>query len=74
MDEHVMTAQSTNAGEVLFACTVTGCGRRVVVRPGRMVVLERGDFYARHVGAVAPDELQIGFGSVTPATPPLNQN
>jgi hypothetical protein len=39
-----------------------------------MEVLERGDFFARHVGSMAPDDLQIGFGPVTPDTPPLNLN
>jgi hypothetical protein len=39
-----------------------------------MVVLERGDFFARHFGSMAPDDLQIGFGPVTPDTPPLSLN
>ena len=71
MDEHAMTAESSRPGEVIFTCAA-GCGRQVAVRSGSMEVLERGDFYARHVGSMAPDDLQIGFGSVTPDTPPLN--
>jgi hypothetical protein len=73
MDEHAMTAESTRAGEVIFTCAA-GCGRRVAVGHGRMEVLERGDFFARHVGSMAPDDLQIGFGPVTPDTSPLNLN
>jgi hypothetical protein len=73
MDEHAMTAESSRPGEVTFSCAA-GCGRRVVVRSGSMVVIDRGDFFARHVGSMAPDDLQIGFGSVTPDTPPLSEN
>jgi hypothetical protein len=73
MDEHAMTAESSRPGEVIFSCAA-GCGRRVAVRSGSMVVLERGDFFARHFGSMAPDDLQIGFGSVTPDTSPLNLN
>jgi hypothetical protein len=39
-----------------------------------MVVIDRGDFFARHVGSMAPDDLRIAFGSVTPDTPPLSEN
>ena len=38
-----MTAESLHPGEVLLTCTTEGCGRRVVVRPSSMVVLDRGE-------------------------------
>lgn len=47
---HRMSCEATYPGEVLLTCHEDGCGRRVVVRPGSMVVLDRGDFFASHVG------------------------
>jgi hypothetical protein len=44
---HQLTIEADDGVEVLFACTVEGCGRQVVVsRRGRLTVLRQGDFYA----------------------------
>jgi hypothetical protein len=48
---HHLTIEADDGTDVLFACPVEGCGRRVVVRrSGELIVLDRGDFYALHVG------------------------
>ncbi|MFF5076997.1 hypothetical protein ACFY36_08090 [Actinoplanes sp. NPDC000266] len=54
MSFHEMICEAENATEVLFVCTDDSCGRRVVVgksRP-RLTVIDRGDFFARHVGSL----------------------
>lgn len=51
---HPMTIEADDSVDVLLVCPVEGCGRRVVVsRLGRLTVLERGDFFAFHVGGTA---------------------
>lgn len=53
MASHEMVCEAETAAEMLFVCTDEACGRRVVVgtsRP-RLVVIERGDFSARHTGS-----------------------
>lgn len=52
-----MACEAENASEVLFACPT--CGRRVVVGKGepKFVVLDRGDFYARHTGSLGGVEM-----------------
>jgi hypothetical protein len=48
---HRLTIEADDGRDVLFACPVEGCGRRLVVRrSGGLIVLERGDFFALHVG------------------------
>jgi hypothetical protein len=48
---HSMTIEAENAEELLFACDVEVCGRRVVMkRSGGYVVLNKGDFFATHSG------------------------
>jgi hypothetical protein len=66
METHRVTMDADNGDEVLFACSVESCGRRLVVkRSGGLVVLERGDFFARHVGG--NDGLDISVGLASPA-------
>ena len=48
---HELTVEADDGMDVLFVCPVEGCGRRVVVRrSGDLIVLDKGDFYALHVG------------------------
>jgi hypothetical protein len=48
---HHLTIEADDGMDVLFACPVQGCGRRVIVRrSGDLIVLDKGDFYALHVG------------------------
>ena len=48
---HELTVEADDGLDVLFACPVEGCGRRVVVRrSGELIVLDKGDFYALHAG------------------------
>jgi hypothetical protein len=47
-----MVTEARTDSEVMYACPVDGCGRRLVinwVRPS-LTVVDRGDFFARHVG------------------------
>jgi hypothetical protein len=67
MEDHLMTAESPHAGEVVLTCATEGCGRRVVVRPTTMIVLDRGDAGARHTGTAAPPGMLITVGSPAPA-------
>ena len=48
---HRMTLEADNGTEALFTCPEPGCGRRLVVkRPGGLVVIDQGDFFALHTG------------------------
>jgi hypothetical protein len=48
---HRMVVESDNGREALFVCPEPACGRRLVVkRPGGFVVIDQGDFFARHTG------------------------
>jgi hypothetical protein len=48
---HRLTIEADDGRDVLLACPVEGCGRRLVVRrSGGLIVLDRGDFFALHVG------------------------
>jgi hypothetical protein len=48
---HHLTIEADDGMDVLFACPVEGCGRRVVARrSGELIVLDKGDFSALHVG------------------------
>jgi hypothetical protein len=60
---HVMDVVTPYPGEAVFTCTEESCGRQVVVRPGSLVVLQRGEFYARHVGATGGVSLRGSLGS-----------
>jgi hypothetical protein len=51
---HRMTMEADNGDDVLFVCPMDSCGRRLVLkRSGGLVVLDRGDFFAYHVGGTA---------------------
>jgi hypothetical protein len=48
---HQLTIEADDGLDVLFVCPVESCGRRVVARrSGELIVLDKGDFYALHVG------------------------
>jgi hypothetical protein len=67
---HRMTVEARTDHEVLLACPHESCGRRVVLsRDGDLVVIDRGDFFARHVGSVGPVEMSVGL---TAPDRPLN--
>ncbi|HEX6578814.1 MAG TPA: hypothetical protein VF082_10630 [Jiangellaceae bacterium] len=70
MEMHRLTMEADNGHEVLFACSVESCGRRLVVkRSGDLVVLDRGDFFAHHAGGTPGLELLLtpGFEPRPPA-------
>jgi hypothetical protein len=50
---HTLTCTSQPGG-LLWECEVDGCGRRLVVDRdrGELVVIDRGDPYALHRGAI----------------------
>ncbi len=55
---HHLTIEADDGTDVLFACPVEGCGRRVVARrSGELIVLDKGDFYALHVGGTSGLEI-----------------
>jgi hypothetical protein len=46
----------------LFVCPEPACGRRLVLkRPSGLVVLDQGDFYARHSGGTNGMEISAGL-------------
>lgn len=48
---HRMTLEATNSdGEQLYVCPEDYCGRRIVLRRGEMVVIDRGAWGALHSG------------------------
>jgi hypothetical protein len=57
--EHALIIHLADDGmDVLFVCPVDGCGRRVVARrSGELIVLDKGDFYALHVGGTSGLEI-----------------
>lgn len=48
-----MVNETSTDSEALYVCPVEGCGRRLVVnwRRPALTVVDRGDFFARHVGS-----------------------
>ncbi|MGH9251080.1 MAG: hypothetical protein ACRD0W_16385 [Acidimicrobiales bacterium] len=61
---HRLTIEADNGEDVLFVCSVESCGRRLVVkRSGGLVVLDRGDFFARHAGGSDGLDISVGLGS-----------
>lgn len=64
MEPHVFEATDDDGRRITFACPVPGCGRRVLVdrRLGTYLVVDRGDFFAPHRGAVGPLALGLGPG------------
>lgn len=64
MEMHRLTMEADNGDDVLFTCSIESCGRRLVVkRSGGLVVLERGDFFARHTGGSDGLNISVGLGS-----------
>jgi hypothetical protein len=58
---HVLDVEADDGQEILFVCPESGCRRRLVLkRSGEMVVIDRGDFFARHVGATGPISMNAG--------------
>lgn len=48
---HRLDITSDNGDEVVMLCPEESCRRRVMIsRSGRFVVIDTGDFFARHVG------------------------
>jgi hypothetical protein len=48
---HTLNIDSDNGAEIVLVCPEDTCRRRVVVaRSGGFVVIDQGDFFARHVG------------------------
>jgi predicted subunit of tRNA(5-methylaminomethyl-2-thiouridylate) methyltransferase len=46
-----LVIEADDGTDVRFVCPIEGCGRRVVVRrSGDLIVLDKGNFYALHVG------------------------
>lgn len=61
---HRMEIETDNGQDVLFVCPVASCGRRLVLkRSGGLVVLNRGDFFAYHVGGTKGLEISSGISS-----------
>ena len=57
---HWMHADRTGAATVVFTCPEQGCGRRVIIDQIRgMEVVDRGDFFARHIGTIGPMDVSL---------------
>ena len=54
MNTHQMHIEAHNGAEFLFVCAEEACGRRLVLQRGALVVIDQGDFHARHVGGFGP--------------------
>ncbi len=49
---HAMSIEDDDGDDIIFVCREEDCGRRVMMRrSGGFVVLQRGDFFARHSGS-----------------------
>lgn len=61
---HRMQIEADNGEDVLFACPVDSCGRRLILkRSGGLIVLDRGDFFAYHTGSTGGLEIQATIAS-----------
>lgn len=57
---HRMHLESDDGDGLLFRCGVDGCGRTVIVtRSGEYTVVQRGDFFATHVGSKGAVDLDV---------------
>lgn len=57
---HRVRIEADNGNDVVFVCSVDGCGRRVAVsRSGELHVVVPGDFYALHAGGT--EGLRVGL-------------
>jgi hypothetical protein len=58
-----MVNEVETSDETLYACSIDGCGRRLVInwRRPALTVVDRGDVSARHVGMSGG--LQIGVAA-----------
>ena len=60
MNTHNMAVTSDDGTEMLLECPEEMCGRKVVVkRSSEIVVIDRGDFFARHAGGNGPVSVDI---------------
>ncbi|HEX6254680.1 MAG TPA: hypothetical protein VFZ70_02610 [Euzebyales bacterium] len=55
-EHHELIVDADNGAEIVFVCPEEQCGRRVVVNRTRRdyTVIQTGDFFATHSGAVGP--------------------
>lgn len=61
---HRLDTEADNGDEVVLICPEEACRRRLVVkRSGGLVVLDRGDFFARHIGGTSGLEIAVGTTS-----------
>jgi hypothetical protein len=68
METHRLTIEADNGDDVLFACSIESCGRRLVVkRSGGLVVLERGEFFAYHTGGTHGLDISVALGPGQPS-------
>ncbi len=60
-DHHVFEVDDDDGRRIVFVCPVEGCGRRIIVvrGEGRYLVVDQGDFFARHTGTVGPISLML---------------
>ncbi|HSF85331.1 MAG TPA: hypothetical protein VLG28_06690 [Acidimicrobiia bacterium] len=62
---HWMEVDDQTDDAVVFSCPEPGCGRRVVVGgDSGLLVVDQGDFHARHVGAVGPIGLDASIAGI----------
>lgn len=61
---HRFDIDSDNGDELVMVCPEAACRRRVMVsRSGRFVVIDQGDFFARHVGGTEGLHLTASVGN-----------
>ena len=65
---HQMAIETDDGDDVVFMCREDDCGRRVMLRrrSQELVILETGDFFARHSGATSGMSGSVSFGSASP--------
>jgi hypothetical protein len=58
---HRLEIDSRGANGTVFTCTVDGCGRRVAVQrhQPKFVVIDQGDFFARHTWGDGPISVDV---------------
>ena len=60
---HWMEVDDQTEDAVVLSCPEQGCGRRVVIGgDAGYQVIDKGDFYARHVGGVGPVGMYVNSG------------
>ncbi len=64
--QHIFEVDDDDGKRIVFVCPEPGCGRRLVLVRGakRYIVIDQGDFFAAHTGAVGPVSFSVSAKNI----------